>query len=112
MTRRLLPVMLVLAVVALAACDALKSAPAGPSAQPIISVFTAEPLSTKSGTLVTLRWDVQGEDVDVRIDPGVGNVPATGSATVAPIVTTTYTLNARNRSGQSAQRVLTVTITP
>lgn len=79
---------------------------------PIISTFTAEPMTIKVGATVTLRWDVAGANVEVRIDPAVGNVANVGSVTLAPTVSTTYTLNARFSSGASAQRVLTVVVTP
>lgn len=97
------------AVVLAGACDSMK-APTAPDT-PIISLFVAEPATVKAGTPTTLRWDVSAGNAEVRIDPGVGNVPATGNASVSPLVTTTYTLNARN-GPSSAQRVLTVVVTP
>jgi len=98
-------------VTSLVGCDSLKT-PTGPGDAPIITQFSADSLSIKAGTQATLRWDVAGAQVDVRIDPLVGNVPSTGSVSVVLAVTTTFTLNARAPNGSSSQRVLTVIVTP
>jgi len=111
--KRHLSVLLIvaIAVATLSACDSFKSA-AGPTDTPIITTFAADSLSIKIGTAATLRWDVSGGDVQVRIDPLVGNVPSTGSTQLVLTVTTTFTLNARAPSGASVQRVLTIVVTP
>lgn len=93
-----------------AACDRLS--PAAPSDFPIITSFSSDATSIKTGTSTTLRWDVGDPTASVRIDPFVGNVPVVGSVTVTLTATTTFTLNARAQSGASAQRVLTVVVTP
>jgi hypothetical protein len=108
MTRTLSAIVLVLVALVAVSCG-LKN-PLAPDV-PIVTLFTAEPFTVKLGTPTTLRWDVSDGDAEVRIDPGVGNVPTTGSAVLTPVVTTTFTLNARNRGG-SVQRVLTVVVTP
>lgn len=82
----------------------------GPS--PVITQFTADNYSISVGSSTVLRWDVSS-NADVRIDTNIGspigNVPNVGSAVVAPVVTTTYILSARNRAG-SVQRLLTITV--
>jgi hypothetical protein len=94
----------------LPACNRLN--PTAPTDSPIITQFTADALSVKTGTPATLRWDVAGTGIDVRIDPAVGNVPQTGSTSVILTATTTFTLNARAKSGASSQRTLTIVVTP
>jgi hypothetical protein len=75
---------------------------------PRITSFTANPTSIRSGATSTLAWTVAGAD-SVEIS-GVGSVNATsGSTTVAPTQTTSYTLTARNSHGSSSQSV-TVTV--
>ena len=77
---------------------------------------TAGGIASSSGVLstpgvpVTLAWNVQ-DAVSLSVDQGVqASTPVlTGSATVNPVVTTTYTLSATNESG-SAQRSITVHI--
>ena len=87
--------------------------PVGPSDTPTITTFTADSLSVKAGTAVTLRWDVTPSTAEVRVDPSIGNVPVLGSATVILNATTTFTLNARSpTTGSAVQRVLTVVVTP
>jgi hypothetical protein len=97
------------ALVGGSACDAKN--PLAPGLPPIISLFVAEPPTLKAGTTTTLRWDVSDGQAEVRVDPGVGNVPTNGNVVVAPLVTTTYTLNARNAGG-SVQRIVVVLVTP
>jgi len=101
---------LALVLVVGAACSQLSKA--APSDFPVITIFAADATSIKTGTAVTLRWDVGDPDAAVRIDPHVGNVPVVGSVAVVLTATTTFTLNARATSGASAQRILTVIVTP
>jgi hypothetical protein len=88
------------------------TAPSNPLDAPVITFFSADSLTVKTGTPVTLRWDVSGNNSDVRIDPHLGNVPPVGSASIILFSTTTFTLNARAAAGASAQRILTVIVTP
>lgn len=81
---------------------------------PVISLFRTDSTSVLKGQCTVLRWDVSG-NVDVRIDTNIGlsigNVPSSGSVTVCPIITTAYTLNARNRVGSaSAQQTLLIEV--
>jgi len=81
--------------------------PTGPS--PTISSFTASATSVTSGTPVTLSWSESGAIYNI-ISPTVGPVRgASGSVTVFPTATTTYTLYATNQYGRTTQSV-TVTV--
>jgi myosin heavy subunit len=52
------------------------------------------------GQTSTLSWQVSNAD-RVRIEPGIGPVSALGSMAVNPSTTTTYTLIATNKAGES-----------
>jgi hypothetical protein len=52
------------------------------------------------GQTSTLSWQVSNAE-SVRIEPGIGPVSALGSRAVNPSATTTYTLIAANKAGQS-----------
>lgn len=65
---------------------------------PSINSFAAEPVSITAGGSSTLSWDVSGSTT-VTIDQGIGNVALTGTYTVSPTTTTTYTLKASNAAG-------------
>ena len=81
--------------------------PTGPS--PTISSFTANATSVTSGTPVTLSWNESGAIYNI-ISPTVGPVRgASGSVTVVPTATTTYTFYATNQYGRTTQSV-TVTV--
>jgi peptidoglycan-associated lipoprotein len=79
-------------------------------AAPVVSSFEVEPSTIERGQAATLRWAVRGEGAEVRIEPGVGTVNASGSRQVFPGNTTTYTLTATN-SGGSNSATATVTVT-
>lgn len=89
----------------LAACGAQQAAPP----VPLIESFSADPATlATAGRVVTLSWDIQGSATTVTLEPGVGAVVGS-SVTVAPKVTTTYTLTAGNAAGsRSAQTTVTV----
>ena len=55
----------------------------------------------------TLSWTSRGAD-EVRIDPDIGTVPATGSLAICPSETATYTITA-TRDGMSIADAATVT---
>ena len=60
---------------------------------PITADFTANPTTINVGDSVSLSWNVTGADT-VNIDQGIGPVPPSGSRTVTPNSTTSYTLTA------------------
>ena len=94
------PIVLPLVSVLLAACGAQQAAPSAP----LIESFSAEPATlATAGREVTLSWEVQGSATALTLEPGIGAVVGS-SVTVAPEVTTTYTLTAGNAAGsRSAQ---------
>lgn len=65
---------------------------------PLINAFDANPPNISGGGFSTLAWNTSGASA-VSIDGGIGNVALTGSRTVSPAVTTTYTLTATNSAG-------------
>jgi hypothetical protein len=76
-----------------------------------ITSFTASPATITAGQCTTLSWSVQNA-TSVAITPGVGNVDArTGSVSVCPTQTTSYTLTANNANGQMSVST-TVTVGP
>jgi hypothetical protein len=84
----------------LAACGAQQAAPSAP----LIESFSADPATLATAEReVTLSWNIQGSATAVTLEPGIGAVVGS-SVTVAPEVTTTYTLTAGNAAGsRSAQ---------
>ncbi len=81
---------------------------AGGGDPPSIQSFTASPSTINSGESATLSWSVTDADT-VSIDRGVGPVAPSGSQTVSPAQTSTYTLTAVNQDGSST-RTATVTV--
>ena len=77
--------------------------PAAPS-----GTFTASPTSINSGSSSTLSWNISNA-TSVSINQGVGSVATTGSTTVSPTSTITYTLSASGPGG-SLTRTATVTV--
>jgi hypothetical protein len=81
----------------------------GQAGSPVITSFTANPTTLPTGQIATLQWVTSGA-TSVTIDQSVGAVNASGSKTVSPIATTTYTLTATN-SASSVTATTTVTLT-
>lgn len=71
--------------------------PPPPPPKPTAS-FSAEPATIERGQCATLRWSVENS-TQVAINPGVGNVNASGTQRVCPTSTTTYTLSASGPGG-------------
>src|SRR6185437_12449026 len=69
-----------------------------PTPKPVITSFTASPLSITSGQSSTLSWTVTGS-TSITISSGIGDVTGKTSIVVSPTVTTTYTLTASNSAG-------------
>ena len=67
-------------------------------AAPVVNAFGADPGSIVEGESSTLSWDVSGA-ATVSIDHRVGSVALTGSRTISPGTTTSYTLTATNATG-------------
>lgn len=91
----------------------VKEAPPPPKpAAPVVASFTAEPTSIERGQASTLRWNVSGETTEVRIEPALGVVNASGSRQVFPGNTTTYTLTATGPGGSATQTAAVNVTTP
>lgn len=78
---------------------------------PVINTFTANPTSIATGGSTTLTWDVSGA-TKLGLSDGVFGIPISGSSgtkTVSPAVTTTYTLRAENNCDIVTKEV-TVTV--
>jgi uncharacterized cupredoxin-like copper-binding protein len=73
-----------------------------------ITQFYANPANITNGSSTTLIW-VTSNATSVSISGGVGNVATSGSTTVSPTATTTYTLTATGASGTVTQST-TVTV--
>jgi peptidoglycan-associated lipoprotein len=61
-----------------------------------------EPSTIERGQAATLRWTVAGSATEIRIEPGIGSVNASGSRQVFPGSTTTYTLTATGPGGSNS----------
>ena len=83
------------------------SAPTG--AVPVINSFTASASSVSSGSPVTFTYSASGDSYDF-IDM-IGPVAAgSGSVTISPTATQTYTLYSTNAYGQTVSTPITVTV--
>jgi len=82
-----------------------------PINNPVIDSFTANLSTIDAGQTVTLTWTTTNA-ISVTISPGIGTVAASGSTTVTPANTTTYTLTASGYSGTSVTSSVTVTVMP
>ena len=77
--------------------------------EPRILQFQATPVTITAGQVSQLGWET--ENADTVTITGIGNVSRSGSNTVSPTATTTYTLTARNRFGE-VSRTTTVQVLP
>ncbi len=82
-----------------------------PIYQPVINSFTSNASSIDVGQTVTLTWSTSNAS-SVTISPGIGTVGASGSTTVTPGATTTYTLSATGGSGSTVTSSTTVNVIP
>jgi peptidoglycan-associated lipoprotein len=83
-------------------------APNGPSSASVTD-FTVEPATIERGQTAVLRWATTGA-TEVSINNGIGTVAASGTRSVRPDATTTYTLTATGSVG-STTRSATVSVT-
>jgi len=91
-----------------------KTEPIPPSAPPVaaalaIDGFTVEPQTVSSGTAATLKWSVRNA-AEVKIEPGIGVVGASGTRSVSPQQATTFTLTAKGANGASKTETVTVQV--
>jgi len=83
------------------------TAPTG--AVPVIKTFTASAASVASGAPVTFTYSATGDSYDF-ID-AIGPVKTgSGSVTINPTSTQTYTLNSTNASGRATSKTITITV--
>ena len=64
---------------------------------PTIVAFDASPNIISIGENSILKWSVTGDGATVNIEPGIGTVGLSGTREIAPIITTNYTLTAKNK---------------
>jgi hypothetical protein len=94
--------MIILFLVFLTACNGIT-----PSS-PIIHSFMADDTIINEGESVTLNWSVTDAD-SIILNPGSLTVTLSGSTSVSPTSTTTYTLSATNSVGSTTADV-TITV--
>ena len=107
LSRSLTPVVLLVALVAVAGCHkkpnagppAAETAPPPATAPAPTAQLTATPSSISAGDQVVLTWRTT-DATNVSID-GVGDVPTSGVKSVTPSGTTTYHLVARGEGGSA-----------
>jgi serine/threonine protein phosphatase PrpC len=75
-----------------------------PEPAPPTVELAAKPDKIKSGETVQLEWKSQNAS-QVRIEPGIGEVPTTGSRTVTPTVSVSYVLTATGPGGTASAKV-------
>jgi len=102
---------IVAGVLSLAGCSKKAAQATPPAAPPVPSAPTATLAATpnviQQGQNTTLTWQTQNAS-DITIN-GLGTVPASGSRTVSPDASTTYTLTAKGPGGtQDASTRVTV----
>jgi len=73
--------------------------------------FSATPSQISAGQRSIISWNVPGATT-VSISPTVGSVNPSGTATVTPLQTTSYTLTATGPGGQQISQTLTITVGP
>lgn len=74
---------------------------------PSVSLFVS-PSTVVAGQSATLRWHSENA-ASITIDNGVGTVPPSGSQTITPIASTTYTATASGTAGTTTTAATTVT---
>ncbi len=80
---------------------------------PVITTFSGSPTTITQGSSSTLSWTVTGA-TSLSINQGVGSVtPVTsGTRSVSPNITTTYTLTATNSAGSTTATTTIIVNTP
>ena len=75
-----------------------------PSAPAPAVTLSATPASIDQGGATTLEWSARNSN-NVRIEPGIGGVPASGTRSVSPNSSVTYTATATGPGGTSTDTV-------
>ena len=92
---------IILLLVFLSACNGMTPT------TPIINSFTADSTKIEEGEVVTLSWVVTDAS-SVIINPAIGSVALSGSTSVTPSETTTYTLTATKGAESSTASVTVI----
>ncbi len=79
------------------------AAPPPPPPAPAVTL-AASPSSIEQGESTTLEWSARNANT-VRIEPGIGGVPASGTRTISPNSSVTYTATAMGPGGTSTDTV-------
>lgn len=102
--------LVLVSLVTLSACDAVKKSTGPTTDLPTIVTFSASPNIGKAPLNVRFQIDTT-EAVKCEIE-GIGSVPCVGSAEWPVSVSTDFRLFARNAAGEGVSRSTRVTITP
>lgn len=80
----------------------------GPS---VTVTLDASPISIQTGSSTTLSWE-STKAIRANIDNNIGEVPVDGTLNVSPAETTTYTITAFDRKGNTATTTVLVKVSP
>jgi hypothetical protein len=83
----------------------------GPISSPVINSFSANKSSIEAGETAMLTWTTTNTS-SVTISPDIGAVAVSGSTSVTPASTITYTLLAKGKSGNPISSTATITVMP
>src|SRR5581483_2066477 len=88
-------------VLTIGGCKSNSTNPSNPSGSaPVIRSFTAQPAAINIGDSTLLSWAIDNDPTSVTIDQNIGDVTNRSSLALYPAQTATYTLTAKNSSGQ------------
>jgi hypothetical protein len=108
---RTLAVLLFACIISLCGCTVIGPGANAAKLPPVINSFTINPPGINSGESALLSWDISSAD-KVSVEPGSGDLPASGSAQVVPGQSTDYTILATNKYGASKMTLSLAVVTP
>ncbi len=82
-----------------------------PASPPVINSFSSGKSSINAGETITLTWSTTNTS-NVTISPDIGAVAVSGSTSVTPTSTISYTLLAKGKSGSNTSSIVTITVMP
>ena len=74
--------------------------------------FSTSPSSICGGNSATLSWTVTGNVSSISINQGIGSVATSGTRSVSPTITTTYTITATGIGGTTTRNVTLTVLQP
>ena len=89
--------------------DEVFSVPLPGDSLPPLSTFTADAIKVIAGEPLTFTW-TSDSAAEVTIDPGLGAVALSGSTTIYPTASTTYTMTAISPAGFETVKTFPVTV--